>query len=271
MTPWRVSVSGANHRSPPLCPAERRRAQHVCRDCPLPYSDCTSSVYIAYLTSPSGAAPWRCSWRRRHRLRGATREALRSKGTQAWKTVCTAPPARSTPAAALRHLAVAGRAPQRPVRATVVRRTHGAKRCLCSRDAQLPDLICAPAPGWLRRRCGACHAGPTHVNIVLNGAPADCWWGPTPLHAGDHVQRRRDLYLTSTFQDDWTVQHMPNMQREMTWIGDTGIGFQNNDRPCPGPTERVAYNTWIGKPGWEGFPQTVREHGVDPAAWVRCS
>lgn len=70
--------------------------------------------------------------------------------------------------------------------------------------------------------------------------------------------------------DDFAVQHMPILTNQVTWVGN-GIGFQNGDRPCPGPTERVEFNTWIGKLGCEGFPQTVRDHGVDPTAWVRCS
>ena len=85
------------------------------------------------------------------------------------------------------------------------------------------------------------------MNIVLNASPGFlCFSGATPIEPGHVDQRRRDLYATSTFMCDHTHH--------------------------PGPSERVEYNTWAGKAGqgWAVFPQTVREHGVDPAAWVRC-
>ena len=72
------------------------------------------------------------------------------------------------------------------------------------------------------------------MNIVLNGSPACCCCGPTPIHPGCIQQRMGGM-----------------------------IGLVESMAHVQGPTETVHFNTWAGN----GIPQPLVGR-VDPSAWV---
>ena len=86
----------------------------------------------------------------------------------------------------------------------------------------------------LTRALHARRAGPSHVNVVLNGGPGCCCCGPTPIHAASVTQRMGGA-----------------------------VGLMGAIAHVQGPMETIHFNTWAGN----GIPQPLMGR-VDPSAWV---